>query len=98
MHQQKGGKGGYFHCLLSVQLTECRPVDGGGEERGRERERWRVGGGGQLYLAGEASCAWASWRRAGDGFHNPTCCLHKTPFATKHTHPLAPILLSISCL
>lgn len=45
MHQQKGGKGGYFHCLLSVQLTECRPVDGGGEERGRERERWRVGGG-----------------------------------------------------
>lgn len=76
---------------LSVQT--CRWRRGGlGRNGGRE--------GGQLYLAGEASCAWASWRRAGDGIHNPTCCLHKTPFATKHTHthPLAPVLLSISCL
>lgn len=55
----------------------------GGSEGGRE-------GGGQLYLAGEASCAWASWRRAGDRIHNPTCCLYKTPIATKHTHTHTP--------
>lgn len=28
--------GGYFHCLFSVRLIVCRPVDGGGEERGGE--------------------------------------------------------------
>lgn len=62
-----------------------RKEERGGKEGGEE--------GGQLYLAGEASCAWASWRRVGDGIRNPTCCLHKTPFATKHTRPLAPTLL-----
>lgn len=63
--------------LLSVN----RP----GRWRGGREER-RAWEGGQLYLAGEASCAWASWRQVGDGIHNPTCCLHKTPFATTHTH------------
>lgn len=31
--------GGYFHCLFSVRLIVCRPVDGGGEEKGGEGRR-----------------------------------------------------------
>lgn len=80
--------GWWWPLSLSVLCCGSQCADLSMEEG---RVGWReVGGSGQLYLVGEASCAWASWRRVGGTESTIQLAVStKHPFATKHTHTRA---------